>query len=314
MKKRIGVLMGGPSCERDISMRSGKAVCRALENRGIDVVPVELAESPTMNGYKELVMQKIRSFDIDLAFIALHGGFGEDGGIQRALEDMNMPYTGSRVDASILGMNKISSKHIFKSNNIPIPRYRVIQKRDLDKICNAHVYFKELRSPLVIKPSREGSSIGLSIVDQEKDFYTAIDNVFGYCDTGIVEEYVRGREITVGILEDKPLPIVEIIPKKRFFDFEAKYEKGLTEYRVPARIAKQEYKACQEMALSAHKALGVRFFSRVDMILSDNKIPVVLELNTIPGLTQMSLLPKAALAAGIDYEALVLKILESASW
>lgn len=315
MKKRVGVIMGGLSAERDISIKSGKAVCRALErNNGIDVVPVELTKTSTMNGYKEQVMQKIRSSNIDVAFIALHGEFGEDGMIQKILEEMNVPYTGSRVDASRLGMDKISSRNIFKSNNIPIPRHIVIQKRDLDKRHNAQLYFKELSRPLVIKPSDEGSSIGLSIVDREKDFYKALSNAFKYSDKVIIEEYVRGREITVGVLEDKTLPVVEIIPKRRFFSFEAKYEKGLTEYIVPAEINEKEYTMCQNIALLAHKSLGARFFSRVDMILSENGVPVVLEVNTIPGLTEMSLLPKAAMAVGIDYEELILKILESSSW
>lgn len=314
MKKRVGVLMGGPSCERDISIKSGKAVCRALENKNIDVVPVELIKASTMNGYRELVMQQIRLSGIDVAFIALHGEFGEDGEIQKILEDMDIPYTGSRPEASRLGMDKVSSKLIFKSKNIPMPRYTVIKNSDLDKRQSARAYFKELGLPLVIKPCDEGSSIGLSIVDREEDFHTAIKKVFEYSDKGIIEEYVRGREITVGILEDKALPIVEIITKKRFFDFEAKYEKGLTEYRVPAEITKKQYEACQKIGLGAHKALGARFFSRVDMILSESGIPVVLELNTIPGLTETSLLPKAALAAGIDFEGLILKILESVSW
>lgn len=329
MKKRVGVLMGGISCERDISLKSGNAVFRALGNKGIDVVPVELARSSTMNGYRKTVMEKIRSSKIDVAFIALHGEFGEDGKVQEILEDMNIPYTGSRVNASRLGMDKISSKDIFESKNIPVPRYIVIVRdrisnrrvRDsvsdnigLDSRQDFHVYFKELGMPLVVKPCNEGSSIGLSIVDSEPALFTAINNACKYSDSVIVEEYIRGREVTVGILEDKALPVVEIIPKKRFFDFEAKYEKGLTEYKVPADISKKTYDACQEIALSAHKALGASFFSRVDMMLTEDDSPLVLEINTIPGLTEASLLPKAALAAGINFEELVLKILESVSW
>jgi D-alanine-D-alanine ligase len=311
MKRRVGVLMGGPSCERDISLISGRTVCRALKNKGIDVVPVELEKAVTMNGYREAVTERIRSSNIDVAFIALHGGFGEDGGIQGILEDINIPYTGSRIDASRLGMDKIGSKDIFRSNNIPIPRYTVIKNKSFDKKGNARVYFKELGSPLVVKPSNEGSSIGLAIVNREPDFYMAISQAFKHSDDVIIEEYVRGREITVGILEDKALPIVEIIPKKDFFDFEAKYQKGLTEYKVPAQIDKEVYKACQETALMAHKAVGASFFSRIDMILAKNNTPVVLEVNTIPGLTETSLLPKAAMVAGVDFDELILKILES---
>jgi len=307
--------MGGPSCERDISMKSGMTVCRALKDKGINAVPVELEKSPTINGYAEKARQKIRSSRIDVAFIALHGKFGEDGSIHALLEEMNIPYTGSRVKASRLGMDKISSRGIFKSSKIPVPRSIVLNKADLDKAHDSHVYFRELGSSLVIKPSDEGSSIGLSIIDNEGDFAKAIDSAFKYSDSVIIEEYVRGREITVGILEDRALPIVEIVPKKRFFDFEAKYEKAsLTEYRVPAEIDRETYLACQKTGLLAHHALGARFFSRVDMILSENKIPVVLEVNTIPGLTETSLLPRAAQAAGVDFRELVLKILESSLW
>lgn len=314
MKKRIGVLMGGPSAERDISIKSGTAVCRALEKKGIEAVPVELSRASTMNVYKEEVIRQINSSRIEVAFIALHGEFGEDGKVQEILEEMGMPYTGSKAYASRLGMDKIGSRDIFKSNGMPVPRYRIINKSGLDKSLDGCVYFKELGSTLVIKPSDEGSSIGLSIINSVKDFYKATSNALEYSDKIIIEEYIRGREITVGILEDKALPVVEIIPKHRFFDFEAKYSKNLTEYMVPADIEKEQYNACQDMGLKAHKALGARFFSRVDIILTKDHIPVVLEANTIPGLTETSLLPKAALAAGINFEELVLKILGSASW
>ena len=321
MNKRVGVLMGGPSSERDISIRSGRAVCQALKNSRINAVPVELIKASTMNGYKELVMKKIRSSHIDIAFITLHGEFGEDGTIQKILEEMDIPYTGSGIDASRLGMDKISSRKVFKLNNIPIPRYKVIvQGEALDSSVSANsttsakAYFKKLGSPLVIKPSNGGSSIGLSIVDSERYFTKALSKAFRYSHNVIIEQYIRGREITVGILEDRALPIVEIIPKRRFFDFEAKYEKGITEYIVPAEIDKTRYEACQSTALLAHRALGARFFSRVDMILSQDGHPVVLELNTIPGLTEASLLPKAAEATGIDFNQLVFKILESALW
>ncbi|MFC1620787.1 D-alanine--D-alanine ligase [Candidatus Omnitrophota bacterium] len=317
MKKRVGVLMGGPSSEHDISIKSGKAVCKALLNENIDVVPIELAklaQTKTMDSYKEDVKRLIQSSNIEIAFIALHGGFGEDGAIQELLEEIRMPYTGSNVSASKLGIDKIGSRNIFKRYNIPMPRYVTINKDSLDKIQGSKVYFKELGKPLVIKPSREGSSIGLTIVDSEKDFHKALDDAFIYSQDILIEEYVRGREITVGIFDDKPLPVVEIVPKNRFFDFEAKYKKDLTEYRVPAEIEKGKYVESQKIALMAHKALSARFFSRVDMILSEKGVPIVLELNTIPGLTEMSLLPKAARSSGIDFQKLVLKIMESASW
>lgn len=307
--KRIGVLMGGPSCEREISIKSGMAVCRALENNGIEPVQLELAKASTLNGYKEQVLEMIRSSNIEAAFIALHGEFGEDGCVQGILEKLKIPYTGSGIKASRLGMNKIESKEIFEANNIPTPRYRIIEK------TATHVQGFALDSfPIVVKPSHEGSSIGLSIVDREKDFNDALNNAFAYSDRVIIEQYIRGREITVGVLEDRALPIVEIIPGKRFFDFEAKYKKGVTEYKVPANIDPETYAACQKIGLEAHKTIGARFFSRVDMIIGKDNKPSVLEVNTIPGLTKTSLLPKAAQAEGINFNQLVLKIMESALW
>jgi len=319
-RKRVGVLMGGPSNERGISIKSGKAVCRALINKGMEVVPLELAESPTMNGYRDRVMQEIQESNIEVAFIALHGKFGEDGAMQRILEDMRIPYTGSNAHASEQSMDKLLSKDLFISNSVPTPPHKVFFKEEasrnigLDNCLDAEVYFKELGLPIIVKPSNEGSSIGLSIVDNKRDFLEALNSSFKYSNKIIIEQYIPGREITVGILEDKPLPVVEILPKKRFFDFEAKYQKGLTEYKVPAGIKKDTYKRCQDVALGAHKAVGASFFSRVDMILSAENKPLVLEVNTIPGLTEMSLLPKAAQAAGIDFDQLILKILESALW
>lgn len=312
--KRVGVLMGGPSSEREISIRSGKAVCKALEAKKISYVPFELMPGPSANGYKESVAAKLALLNIDVAFIALHGEFGEDGTVQELLEKMNIPYTGSLSSASKTAMNKIIAKEVFKSNNIPVARHEALSRKDFDKDCDASVYFKKLGPAVVVKPSNGGSSIGLNIAGDEKGLKAAIEDAFKYDDKLIIEEYIAGREITVGIIEDRALPIVEIVPKRKFFDFTAKYEKGLTDYHVPAEIEKLVYKECQDEALKAHKALSARSFSRVDIILNEKTGPVVLEVNTIPGLTETSLLPKAARAAGICFEDLCLKILESASW
>lgn len=312
--KRVAVLMGGPSSEREISIKSGRAVCRALDARKIDYVPIELMPGPYTNGYKEAVAAKLALLDIDIAFVALHGEFGEDGTVQALLEKMNIPYTGSSSSASRIAMNKITAKEVFRKNNIPTPRHAVLEKDKSAKGHDAKIYFKDLGTELVVKPSNGGSSIGLDIVSNEKDLAKAIEDAFKYDDKLIIEEYIPGREITVGIIEDSALPIVEIIPKRKFFDYTAKYEKGLTDYIVPAEIEKSIYEKCQGVGLMAHKALSARSFSRVDMILNKEKGPVVLEVNTIPGLTETSLLPKAAKAVGIGFEDLCLKILESASW
>jgi len=317
-QKRVGVLMGGPSSERDISIKSGKAVFRALKKNNINAVSYELAMPLNTNGYIQSVKEKIGAMDIDIAFIALHGEFGEDGTIQKILEEMKIPYAGSKTRASKLAIDKIDSREIFEKNNIPMPRYNVVVRGEVlpdEPVSdNIKIFFKELSMPIVVKPSTEGSSIGLSMVDSENSLYKAVSNAFKYSDRVIIEEYIEGREITVGILEDRALPVVEIIPKNRFFDFEAKYNKGATDYKVPAEIDKEKYRECQEMALLAHKVLGARFFSRVDMILDKDGTPYILELNTIPGLTETSLLPLAAAEAGIDFNQLVLKILESSLW
>ncbi|MFA5389583.1 MAG: D-alanine--D-alanine ligase [Candidatus Omnitrophota bacterium] len=312
--KRVGVLMGGPSSEREISIRSGNAVCKALEAKGVDYVAVELGAGPNVNGYKESVAAQLASLDLGVAFVALHGEFGEDGGVQELLEKMGIPYTGSSSAASKIAMNKISAKEVFRMKNIPAPRHEILTRDVFEKGAGKKAYFENLGRSLVVKPSNGGSSIGLNIVDNEEDLAAAIKEAFKYDDKLIIEEYISGREITVGIIEDRALPVVEIVPKRKFFDFTAKYEKGLTEYIVPAEIEEKMYKRCQDTALRAHKALSARSFSRVDIILNESLGPVVLEVNTIPGLTATSLLPKAAKAIGIDFENLCLKILGSASW
>jgi D-alanine-D-alanine ligase len=249
-----------------------------------------------------------------MAFVALHGKFGEDGTVQELLENMDIPYTGSSSSASKTAMNKITAKEILKAANIPVARHEILVRADSDKYPAMRPYFKNLGSSLVVKPSNGGSSIGLNIVSNDNELMAAIEDAFIYDDKLIIEEYIPGREITVGIIEDRALPIVEIVTKRKFFDFTAKYEKGLTEYIVPAEIEEKIYKKCQDIGLASHKALSARSFSRVDIMLNDRLGPVVWEINTIPGLTATSLLPKAAKAAGIDFESLCLKILESASW
>lgn len=291
---RIGVLMGGPSAEREISLRSGKAVLEALLIKGYDAKPIEV-HMPTK--------EELKSLDIDVAFIALHGSFGEDGQLQSILEELSIPYTGSGVQASRLAMNKIVSREIFKINRLSVPKYEVVKN-------GADINLK-FEMPIVIKPSAQGSSVGLTIVDKEGELKNALDKAFEFGEEIIVEEYIEGKEITVGILEDRPLPVIQIVPKRRFYDYVAKYTAGVTEYLVPAPISKIEFESAQEAGLLAHKSLGCRSFSRVDMILNKDGVPMILEVNTIPGLTQLSLLPKAAEMAGIKFPELCEKMLES---
>lgn len=301
---KIGVLMGGPSSEREISLKSGKAVYQGLKSIGIDAVAVDIKTAGAAENSALLKASKI-----DCAFLALHGWFGEDGQIQEILEGLKMPYTGSGPQASRIAMDKAASRNVFLKANLTIPRAEVLQKGNhRGKKYN----FEQLGLPLVVKPASQGSSVGLSIIDRQDQFSAALDLAFQYEDKVLIEEYIPGRELTVGILDEEALPLIEIVPKNRFFDFQAKYQSGMSEYIVPARVAPQIAKLAQAKALLAHQILGCRDFSRVDIILRQDNTPFILEVNTIPGFTETSLLPKAALASGIDFTGLCVKLIELA--
>lgn len=300
---KIGILMGGPSSERDISLKSGQAVYDNLKGAGFDVVAIDIVTDNILANKK-----LIRSHNINCAFVALHGRFGEDGQVQKLLDALKMPYTGSGVKASRLAIDKIASRYIFEKNKLNVPKYKILKRAKHAKDYT----LKGFKLPLVIKPATHGSSIGLSIIDKKSDFKKAVDIAFSFDRNIIIEEYISGREITVGILEDKALPVIEIVPKNRFFDFEAKYHSGMTEYIVPAQIGISLAKKSQKAALSAHRLLGCFGCSRVDIILDKDNTPFVLEVNTIPGLTSTSLLPKAAKVKGIDFTKLCVKLLRLA--
>ena len=294
---RIGVLMGGPSSERAISLKSGRAVYQTLKSQGLDVIALDIRKS---------VREKLKKSQISCAFIALHGKFGEDGTIQRILESLHIPYTGSGVMASSLCLDKVASRRIFGQHHIPVPEYDILNRKSWKRKFRKLV----LEFPVIVKPSNQGSSIGLNFVDREANLNSALELAFTYNDTIIIEKYIKGREITVGILEEKPLPVVEIVPKKGLFDFQAKYKSGQSRYIVPAKLPQRQYRRAQRMGLLAHKVLGCQTFSRVDMILGKGG-PIILEVNSIPGLTSMSLLPMAAEASGINFGQLCLKIIHS---
>ncbi|MBN1913428.1 MAG: D-alanine--D-alanine ligase [Candidatus Omnitrophica bacterium] len=300
----IGVLMGGPSSERDISLKSGNAVYESLKGLGLNVVKVEIQSDDFDQNSRLIGMH-----NINCAFIALHGRYGEDGCIQELLEALDIPYTGSGVQASKTAMDKILSLEVCKKEGLDVPRYQVCQKSD-GKIEPPDK--SSLDFPLVVKPAAHGSSIGLSIIDTPDLFTQALDLAFKYDGKVILEEYIQGREITVGILAQEALPVIEIIPKKRFFDYEAKYRPGMTDYIVPARLCGETAQKAQDAALRMHRALDCFGCSRVDMILNSQEIPYILELNSIPGFTETSLLPKAAKFAGIEFSQLCLKLLELA--
>ncbi|MCM8789929.1 MAG: D-alanine--D-alanine ligase [Candidatus Omnitrophica bacterium] len=301
---RIAVLMGGPSSERKISLKSGKAVFEALRAAGVNVVAVDIKTDSVKDNI--LLLKRIRP---DCVFIALHGRFGEDGSIQSILDSLSIPYTGSGERASSLAMDKIASRRIFEAAGLAVPKYKELNKNSRHSNFK---FFRHLGFPLVVKPATHGSSIGLSIIDRKKDFKKAVELAFRFDEKIIVEKYIKGRELTVGILKERPLPVIEIIPKKKFFDFEAKYKTGMTDYIVPAKISAIAARKAQSAGLRAHKLLGCFGCSRVDMILSEDGIPYVLEVNTIPGLTNTSLLPKAARVLGIDFEELCLTLIRLA--
>ena len=301
---KIGVLMGGPSQEREISLKSGAAVSSALMELGLEVARIDIKTDDPQEAISAVKREKI-----NCAFLALHGRFGEDGSIQEILETIKLPYTGSGVAASRLAMDKTASLGLFKSCGLCVPDYEVIGKNERG---SAHALSLRFGLPLVIKPAAQGSSIGLSIIRKLEELEESIDLAFSSGDKIIMSEYIPGREMTIGILDEEPLPVVEIIPKKGFFDYEAKYKQGMTNYEVPAKLDKGTAENIKSAALSAHKALGCFGCSRVDIILGKNGIPYILEVNTIPGMTATSLLPKAANAAGIGFAALCLKLIDSA--
>ncbi len=298
IKERIAVLLGGPSSEREISIKSGVAVYEALLSLGLDVVCIDVSDNP---------VEQIAQEKCEIAFIALHGRFGEDGTIQAMFDEENIAYTGSGPQASRLAMDKLASRRIFQNAGLPVPEYVTVNK---------DVYRKDISVnfslPFVVKPNREGSSIGMSVVKDIKDLSKAINEAFLYDDDIIIEKFIDGEDITVGILDDKPLPVVHIKPKYGDYDFSAKYTEGMSEYVVPAVLEKDIINAAGNLGLMAHNLLGCRCFSRADMRFGkDNKIRI-LEVNTIPGLTSTSLLPKAAKAVGIDFAHMCLKMVKGA--
>lgn len=296
--KRIAVLMGGQSGERDVSIRSGQAAWTALLRKGYDAVALDVDSE---------VGVRLRDVQAQIAFIVLHGPGGEDGTIQGLLETLRVPYTGSGVEACAVAMDKVVTKAVLTYHGIPVPKGLVRARRERSTALP-----RGYGLPVVVKPVNQGSTLGISIVRRSRDLRTAVENAFQYGPTVLIEEYIEGRELTVGILNDRALPIVEIVAPGGFYDYAAKYTPGASVYKVPAPIPQRHSKVLQTLALQAHRCLGCRGASRVDFRLDPRGRPYVLELNTIPGMTETSLLPMAAKAARISYETLVEGILQSA--
>lgn len=343
---RVGVIMGGQSAERDVSLASGQNIISNLDEkkyvsipieitaRGEWVLPVGLLRPGGESGAKESVpsedLQVPTIFPImvdgrrvgmslseliDVAFIALHGPLGEDGTVQGVLELAGIPYTGSGLLASALGMNKLLSKKIFLQEGLPVAPFLSVEaiqwKQDRKSLIQK---MQNLGFPVVVKPVAQGSSIGVTIVKEKEELGHALEQAFNHDPIAIAEKYLEGKEIQVGIVGNRdllPLPPIEIVSKKEFFDYEAKYDPTKAEEIVPARISQAETRLLQDLAVRAYRALGCRGFARIDMFLCKGS-PFVSEVNTIPGLTSGSLFPKEARAAGMEFPELLDRLIQLA--
>ncbi|RJQ20260.1 MAG: D-alanine--D-alanine ligase [Nitrospiraceae bacterium] len=304
--KRIGVLMGGESSERDISIRSGLAIYQGLQELGYNAAPIDISKD---------VVTVLRKEKIKFAFLALHGGIGENGAIQGMLEVLGTPYTGSGILASALAMDKEVSKKIFTYHGLPVAPFVVMEKGKWKKEKNlpSSVSHLPFTLPWVVKPVAEGSSIGVSIVKEEKDLSLSVEKAFSFDRRVMVEKFIPGKEVHIGILGHRVLGGVEVRPSLEFYNYEAKYTSGLTDYIVPPEIDEATYEKAKDIALKAHEALGCSGASRVDLRIDEQgNVPNVLEVNTLPGMTTTSLLPKIAKSAGLSFNDLIEEIIRLA--
>jgi D-alanine-D-alanine ligase len=301
--RRVGVLMGGSSGEREVSLRSGNSIAQALQDKGYQVACIDL---PADQDWASLLKQA----RIDAAFLALHGRLGEDGCVQGLCEVLGIPYTGSGVLASALAMDKVKAKELFRQHNVPTPPYYVITADDdLADIEEIHGSFG---FPVIVKPRGEGSSLGVRKVDRPSELLDAVLAAFELDDQILVERYITAREVQVGVLDGRVLGAIEVAPKKGIYDYESKYKPGMTEYFMPARLPPTRYLGVLNLAERAVRALGCTGACRADLLVTEGENEYVLEVNTLPGMTPTSLLPKIAAAAGYDFQSLCEAILKSA--
>ena len=293
--KRIAVLMGGPSSERAVSLETGKGVHEALLSLGYQAVALDWRPDISLP-------RALEEAGIEAVWNALHGTFGEDGAVQGLLACMNIPCTGSGLLASALAMDKIASKRVFESHGIPTPAWEIWTEGTP----------LQTAFPLVVKPANEGSSVGVGVVFEPSELGAALAEATKHRGPVLVEEYIEGSEVFVGVLDQSTLGTIEVRPAKGFYDYEAKYERGDTEYLIPAPISEALSDSLQKLALDAHRALGCQSYSRVDIRVRDNGEAFVLEVNTLPGMTGQSLMPKLAEHAGISYPELCEQILKLA--
>jgi len=299
--KEIGILLGGVSAERDISLKTGEAMFEALKARGYRVQKV------FVDGDIDRVLRQTR---IDVAVVALHGTYGEDGCIQGMLEIMGIPYTGSGVLSSALAMDKLKSKELFRLHNVPTPSYYVLRRDDLDRLEQIHGSFG---FPSFVKPRSGGSSVGAGAATNLSELHERCEDSARFDHWILVERLIRGREVAVGILDGSALGAIEIEPKGGFYDYKSKYQKGQSEYHFPARLSPTRYQCVLNLAERAVHAVGATGACRVDLLVTSDENEYVLEVNTLPGMTPTSLLPKIAAGAGYDFGDLCEAILERAA-
>lgn len=293
-KLKIAVFLGGPSAEREVSLRTGSAVARALRSLGHEVIEID----PTPHQWK-------LPGGIDVVFLALHGTYGEDGAVQTELDQLGIPYTGCDAESSRIAFDKVLTKERCIAAGVPMARDAVLAD-------SKAAFPSMLQLPVVIKPVRQGSSVGLQFVDEISQWSAALAQSLRFDSEVLIEERVIGRETTVGILDRAALPIVEVRPKIGSYDYQNKYTAGATEYFCPAEFDSATTSRIQQAALAAFDAVGARDYARVDVMVNRSNQPVVLEVNTLPGMTETSLLPKAAAAAGITYEDLCQRMVDLA--
>jgi len=293
-KLNITVMLGGPSAEREVSLRSGAAVAKALRSLGHDVSELD------PKGPQWSLPPKT-----DVVFLALHGTYGEDGTVQRHLDGLGVPYTGCDAEASRIAFDKVLTKQCCIKALVPTPKFRTVDSL-------AAPFPANLTLPLVVKPSRQGSSVGLQFVEHAEEWPKALAEALKFDTEVLVEEKIVGRETTVGILDGKPLPVVEVRPKSGSYDYQNKYTAGSTDYFCPADFDAATTQRIQAAALGAFNAIGGRDYARVDVMVRPDGSPVVLEVNTLPGMTETSLLPKAAAAAGMNFATLCQRMVDLA--
>lgn len=303
LDKKVVVLYGGDSAEREVSLNSGNAIANGLKAANYDVSLIDT---------KGFDITQLKSMSVDMVFIALHGRGGEDGKLQGALDSMSIPYTGSGVLGSALSMDKVRSKQVMLAKGIPTAPFAVAESISYDK-QDAKTMIEQLGGKVMVKPANEGSSIGMAMANDAEELHTALLNAFKFDDEVLVEGWIEGPEYTVSMLAGEALPSIRMETPREFYDYEAKYQSTTTEYHCPSGLSEEDEQTLQKIAVRAFKATGAEIWGRVDVMRRNSGEWQVLEINTVPGMTETSLVPKAASAKGIDFNQLVTIILETSA-